>query len=189
MNLEVAAARVDTEGGLRWLWAAVWVLFALAMGACIANGADGPPDPTLHDAARVEGFGQVAVRVETAAGATEELCALLADTADLRAQGMIGRSDFAGYDAMVFTYDAETTGSYHMRGVPIPLAIAWFDGEGRFVNATEMAPCPEAVGECAERSYPAEGPFRYALEAPGGGLGRLGVGEGSVLHVGGPCGG
>jgi uncharacterized membrane protein (UPF0127 family) len=188
VNFEEAAARLDSDRGLWWLWAGVWVLFALAMGACIAKGADGPADPALQDSSRVPGFSEVAIEIDPADGGAEEFCALLADTEELKAQGMIGRSDFAGYDAMVFTYDADATGQYHMRGVPIGLSIAWFDAGGRYVSEAEMRACPDGAAEC-NVLYAATAPYRTALEAPSGGLGKLGVAPGSLLTVGGSCGG
>jgi uncharacterized membrane protein (UPF0127 family) len=186
--LEAIAARVDTERGLWWLWAGVWVLFALAMGACIAKGADGPADPALQDSSRVTPFAEVAFEVDPAGGDPKTFCALLADTPEQRAQGMVGRSDFAGYDGMAFVYTEDATGTYHMRGVPIPLAIAWFDDNGRFVSTAEMQACPDAAPAC-NHEYAATGPYRTALEVPGGGLQKLGVGPGSVISVGGSCSG
>jgi uncharacterized membrane protein (UPF0127 family) len=182
-------AHVATERGLRWLGIGIWVLLALGLAACIDNGADGPEDPSLQDSSRVPGFAEVGFEVENAEGHAADYCALLADTEQARGQGMIGRSDFAGYDGMVFTYDAEVTNGYHMRGVPIPLAIAWFDAQGKFVSSAEMQECPEGTGACASRTYLATGPFRYALEAPAGGLSQLGIGPGASISVGGSCGG
>ena len=182
-------AQVATERGLRWLGVGIWVLLALGLAACLDNGADSPGDPVLRDGSRLPGFAEVAFEIETAAGDVSAYCALLADTEELRAQGMIGQSDFAGYDGMVFRYQADSTGQYHMRGVPIPLAIAWFAGDGTFVSSAEMDACPEATGACAERRYGAAGPFRTALEAPAGGLSVLGIGPGSRISVGGSCAG
>jgi hypothetical protein len=155
------------------------------MGACLSNGADGPADPQLQDASRVPGWAEVAFEVDPVEGDTEEFCALLADSDQLKAQGMIGRRDFAGYDGMVFTYDVDVQNGSHMRNVPIPLSIGWFDADGRFVSGTDMVPCPEANAECP--LYGAAGPYRVALEVPQGGLRRLGVGPGSRLTVGGSC--
>ncbi|MGH9281574.1 MAG: DUF192 domain-containing protein, partial [Acidimicrobiales bacterium] len=131
------------------------------------------------------GFGEVAFTV-TPAGASpaSTFCALLAETAAQRARGLMGRRDLAGYDAMLFRFDADTTSEFYMRNVPVPLSIAWYAADGRFVSSTGMAPCPDRDG-CP--TYGAAGPYRFALEVLEGGLGRLGVGEGSVLTVGGAC--
>jgi uncharacterized protein len=96
----------------------------------------------------------------------------------------MGRRDLAGFDGMLFRFDADTTSAFYMRNVPVPLSIAWFDAEGRFVSATDMAPCPDQEG-CP--TYPPPAPYRVALEVLQGGLGRLGIGPGSTMSVGGPC--
>ena len=96
----------------------------------------------------------------------------------------MGRRDLSGYDAMVFRFDVDGTGGFYMRNVPVGLSIAWFTAEGRFVSSTDMAPCPDREG-CP--TYVPAGPYRIAVEVLEGGLGRLGIGEGSVLTVGGAC--
>jgi uncharacterized membrane protein (UPF0127 family) len=108
---------------------------------------------------------------------------LLADTAARREQGMMGRRDLAGYDAMVFRFQVDSPVDFSNRGVPIPLSLAWFDGSGIFIAKTDLAVCSN---DCP-RVHPNEA-FRYALETRKGGLQRLGVGHGSVLLVGGSCG-
>ena len=80
MNLEAVVADLATDRGLRWLWIGVWALFALAMGACMAKGADRPADPALQDSSRVPGFAEVGFQVDPASGAVTKHCALLANT-------------------------------------------------------------------------------------------------------------
>lgn len=165
--------------------AVTWSVIVLAVLAAIAFvtvGANGPSDPSLGG---VAGFGEVAFQVTPAGGGPAAgFCALLAESTQQRAQGLMGRKDLAGYDAMVFRFDADSTGGFYMRNVPVGLSIAWFDGGGRFVSSVDMAPCPDQDG-CP--TYPPAGPYRLAVEVLQGGLGRLGVGEGSVLAVGGAC--
>lgn len=137
--------------------------------------------------ASVPGFGEVAFRVTRAGNggaSASQYCALLAETDQQHAQGLMGRRDLAGYDGMVFRFASETTGPFYMRNVPVGLSIAWFAADGRFVSSTDMAPCPDREG-CP--TYAPAGPYRLALEVLQGGLGRIGVGEGSVLTVGGAC--
>ena len=167
----------------RWLG---WLVGALAVTALVGFllvGANGPADPVLGG---IPGFGEAAFRV-TPAGATSpaaQLCALVADNEAQRAQGMMGRRDLAGFDGMLFRFDGDSTGGFWMRNVPVPLSIAWFDAEGRFVSSADMAPC-EDRDDCP--TYPPGGPYRLALEVLQGGLAPLGVGPGSTIAVGGAC--
>ncbi|HET7489242.1 MAG TPA: DUF192 domain-containing protein [Acidimicrobiales bacterium] len=167
--------------------AAAVALAAVLLAAC--SGGKPPATPTTtttpaRDAASL-GFGEVAFRIRPAdRGTAAQFCALLADTPRQRAQGLMGRRDLAGYDAMVFRFPADTTGEFYMRDVPVPLSIAWFAADGRFVTATDMAPCADREG-CP--TYGAGAPYRLAVEVLQGGLARLGAGPGSVLTVGGGC--
>lgn len=163
-------------------WAVVMVA-VLSIIALLTVGANGPADPTLGG---IPGFGEVAFQVTPAGGqgTAGRFCALLADNEQQRAQGLMGRRDLAGFDAMVFRFDADTDGGFYMRDVPVGLSIAWFGADGRFVSATDMAPCPDQDG-CP--NYPPKAPYRLAIEVLQGGLGRLGVADGSVLTVGGAC--
>ncbi|MGH9165892.1 MAG: DUF192 domain-containing protein [Acidimicrobiales bacterium] len=178
----------------------VWaVLGALALGflAYLAVGANGPDDPhlassppptaaTAASAVRtpVPGFGEVAFGLGSGSGGAAERCALLAETSAQLQRGLMGRTDLAGYDAMVFRFAADTEGPFFMRNVPVPLEIAWFGADGRFVSSAEMAPCADREG-CS--LYSPAGPYRYALEVEATGLARLGVDRRSVLTLGGAC--
>lgn len=186
-------------------WFVVLVLLS-GIGALLAVGANTPEDPRLAPVGalppagtsppvgmstpgRVPGeFGEVAFRITPAAGAglpaTTEHCALLAETEQQHQKGLMGRRDLGGYDAMVFRFAGDTSGSFYMRNVPIPLSIAWFDSSGRLVSTAEMEPCPDREG-CPQ--YFATSPYRFALEVEKGGLGRLGVAPNAVLELGGDC--
>lgn len=174
-------------------WSIVLVLLA-GIGAFMAVGANGPPDPRLGapgpapEVAGLLDFGEIAFRVTPTRGtglpATTERCALLADTEMERQKGLMGRSDLGPYDAMIFRFDTDTSGTFYMRNVPMALSIAWFDASGRFVSSADMAPCPDQEG-CPQ--YPPAGPYRFALEVQKGGLEPLGVAADSVLSLGGAC--
>lgn len=177
--------RRDTTGTTRVVaWAVVALAVATALGFLLV-GAGGPADPTL---AGIPGFGETGFSVipggATGPESARSFCALLAETEQQRAHGLMGRRDLAGYDAMVFRFDADSSQSFYMRDVPVPLSIAWFGADGRFVSSTDMAPCPDQDG-CP--TYAPAGPYRLAVEVLKGGLTRLGIGDGSVLSVGGAC--
>jgi uncharacterized membrane protein (UPF0127 family) len=147
-------------------------------------GTNNPPDPILKEAGRqrVDGFGQIAFRVDKMAATNR--CALLAENRDQWSRGLMGRTDLAGHDGMLFVFDSDTQGGFYMLDTPLALSIAWFDSSGRFVSATDMEPCPTGP-DCP--LYHAAGPYRYALEVPKGALEGLGIGPGSTLQIGGDC--
>ncbi len=158
-----------------------------ALLALLAQGANRPPDPHLEQASRVPGFGEVAFRITPPPGSglsAGEYCALLAESPAQHARGLRGRRDLAGYDAMVFRFAVNTNSTFFTTSVPVALSIAWFDEAGRFISSADMSPCLSRQG-CP--LYVAARPYRIALEVLEGGLLRLGVGEGSTIHVGGPC--
>jgi uncharacterized membrane protein (UPF0127 family) len=132
----------------------------------------------------IPGFSSVAFTVTGGSG-TRTFCGALAATGSQQARGLMQRNDLGGLDAMVFRFDADTTTTFYMRNTPLPLSIAWFDAGGRFVSATDMAPCPDRPG-CPD--YAASRPYRVAVEVPKGGLGALGIGPGSSISLGGGCG-
>jgi uncharacterized membrane protein (UPF0127 family) len=130
----------------------------------------------------VAGFGEIAYTVR---GISAVRCALLADTEPQRQQGLMNRTDLAGHDGMLFRFPADTTVSFYMKDTLLPLSIAWFGADGRFVSATDMDPCLGRGDNCP--LYPAARPYRYALEVPRGGLAGLGIGPGSTLTLKGAC--
>jgi uncharacterized membrane protein (UPF0127 family) len=112
-------------------------------------------------------------------------CVLVAGDAAARQRGLMQVSRDAlrraGYRGMLFEFEDDGTGTFWMRNTPTPLSIAFFDGDGRFVSSTDMAPCGDR-DDCP--TYAATGAYRRALEVPRGELGSLGVAPGSRLVVG-----
>lgn len=116
-----------------------------------------------------------------------EGCALLALNAAEHAQGMMRRTDFAGYDAMIFHFVAPSDGGFWMKTVPMDLSIGWTDASGAVVAASFM----KREGNCENCPiYSPSATYRTAVEVPPRGLARVGldrVGDGSVLAYGGRC--
>lgn len=90
----------------------------------------------------------------------QELLVAIADTADLRRQGLMNVPDLLDLDGMLFVFDVDGTGGFWMRDTLIPLDIAFFDVSGAFVDGFLMEPC--TTSECP--TYRSSGPYRYALE-------------------------
>jgi uncharacterized protein len=192
----VAVTETDaTVGAVRYRWATL--LAVLATGAC-TNGDDSSSPPTAEAAASTSlsaasstvpvvplGFGTASVRVTSASGDVRELCLHLADTPELRAQGLMRVTDLGGLDGMLFDYTSPSEGSFWMKDTVMPLSIAFFGADGGFVSATDMDPCPPGE-DCPW--YDADGPFSAAIEVPQGGLAERGLEPGSTLtELGTPC--
>jgi uncharacterized membrane protein (UPF0127 family) len=180
--------RLDTPTGWDQVRRAAWAVLGLAFLALIVRGGSSPADPRLSTTDRVPmtGFGEIAMRVTDAHGDVGDWCALLAETGPQRERGLMGVTSLNGYDAMAFRYAEPTKGAFWMKNTIIPLAVAYFDAGGHFINAKGMDPCPPEMKDCP--SYPADAPFATAVEVPRGGLGRLGIGPGSTISFGGtPC--
>lgn len=180
--------RLDTPSGWEWVRRAAWTVLTITLLAFIVRGATRPADPYLDPNARVAitGFDDITFRVTSPAGEVADWCAMLAESEQQREQGLMNQTSLRGYDGMVFLFQEASTGGFWMKNTLIPLAVAYFDGEGRFINAQGMDPCPAEADSCP--SYAADAPYVTAVEVPKGGLGALGIGPGSVISLpGGPC--
>lgn len=136
------------------------------------------PPPTTVARRPLTGFDEVAFRVTSGSGVTDGV-ALLADDPASRGQGLMEQRDLRGYDGMIFRFDAPSTGRFFMRNTRIPLSIAFFDADGRFVSAADMDPCPDDVDDCPR--FSADAAYLHAIEVLQGDLPSLGIGPGSVL--------
>ena len=70
-----------------------------------------------------------------------ELLVAIADTAEVRSQGLKGVSDLGDLDGMLFVWDADTASAFHMLDTLIPLDIAFFSVGGGLVDRLIMEPC------------------------------------------------
>lgn len=171
--------RLLVVGAILILGGAALVIFDLV---------DEPREPGRAAAVQLRGFGEVAVRITDHAGGVKKRCLLAARTELQQARGLMQVRDrtLEGHDGMVFLFKELQQTGFWMRNTPMPLSLAYFDRAGRVVSVTDMTPCADSP-RCPE--YRPGGPYASALEVPRGRLGRLGVGKGSRLEVGGSCGG
>lgn len=130
----------------------------------------------------LRGFGEVAATITAEDGTACEVCLLAATDAAQRERGLmeVTDPDLGGYDGMLFAYPEEVGGAFWMRNTPTPLSIAYFDAAGHLVSTADMAPCAD---EPTCRSYPADRPFRYAVEVPRGRLPDVGVVGAATLRI------
>ena len=187
----------STRRALNW---GIPALVLLAVVAFVLQGADSPANPSFRDppagstgttpSARVgvSGFGEVTFRIDSTgmpfgggASVSAARCALLAATAEQQGKGLMGRTDLAGFDGMLFRFDDDTQSGFYMKDTLVPLSIAWFDAEGRFVGTADMPPCGD-LPVCP--TFGPDKPYRYALEVLQGGLEPLGIGPGARILVG-----
>jgi uncharacterized membrane protein (UPF0127 family) len=143
-------------------------LVTLLASACSRGGGDRDP------------FASVAVVIGPA---DRHHCVWVANTEKERQQGLKARRDLGRRPGMLFRFTSDVTVPFTMEGTLIPLTLAWFDGRGAYVGATDMIPCK--ASPCPV--YPPPGPYRTTLEVERGRLRALGVGPGSTLRVAGGC--
>jgi hypothetical protein len=125
------------------------------------------------------GFDQVAGTVTAADGTVCELCLWLAATGEQRGLGLMYATDLGGPDGMLFRYDTPTTASFWMKNTVMPLSIAFFDGEGAYLDSFDMQPC--SADPCP--AYPTPSDFVYAIEVSQGALTEFAIAPGSVLSL------
>lgn len=182
--LRRAVSFFATDTGRRVLWWVLGALLALTFLAFLAVGANRPADPTLAVGA-VPGVDEAALRVATPGGGEQVSCVLVADTDDERARGLMEVTDLGEHAGMAFLFEDDTTSGFWMRNTPMPLTIAFYDAEGRFVAADDMEPCADSP-DCPSYPPPSR-PYRVAIEVPKGQAEALGLVPGSVARVGGAC--
>ena len=179
----------------RWRWRIGTALVLVVVVLLVVRGANRPDDPELSppstttgDASPansssgrspIDGFAEIAFRIEPEGAEASTWCALLADRIELRQRGLMDQEDLRGYDAMVFRYDTASMVRFTMEDTQLPLSIAFFGEDGAFVSARDMDPCPPGTSDCP--TYSAEGPYLHALEVEQGALPSLGIGPGARL--------
>lgn len=129
-----------------------------------------------------EGFSTATVRITEPDGTTCDVCMWLADDAAERGRGLMGVTDLGEPVGMVFHFDELRNGNFFMFQTVTPLSIAWFDGDGVFVSATDMDPCVFEDSAQCER-FPAAGPYLSAIEVFQGDLAAVGIEPGSTAVI------
>lgn len=97
----------------------------------------------------------------------------VADSPDLRQQGLMGVEDLPQEAGMLFLFPEDRTSGFWMRDTLIPLSIAFLDADGTVLAMLDMEPCE--ADPC-----PVHNPgvtYRAALEVNQGRFTDLGLGE------------
>ena len=144
------------------------VLVLLVTAAC--GSSDPSPSPATGDSATLE--------IRTDSG-VRSLDVQVADTADERRTGLMGRESLSPYDGMAFLWTDPVQSSFWMKDTLIPLSVAFWDQDGRIVSIIDMEPCTE--DPCP--TYGPDTPFVGAVEVAQGDLARHGVAVGDTVDL------
>ncbi len=96
-----------------------------------------------------------------------------------RARGLMGVASLPPNRGMAFVWPSPTTGEFWMKDTLIPLSIAFVGEDGRVVTIREMTPC--AADPC--KTYAADAPYVYAVEANAGWFADHGVEVGDTVTM------
>jgi len=164
--------------------APILLALLLALTACSSDATDTTTVPSESDAAtttttvpastttdafsievpsELEGFAVADVAV-----GDRLLLLAIADSPELRGQGLMGVTSLGDLDGMLFYWRHEASGAFWMKDTLIPLDIVWFLADGSFAGRASMVPCTE--DPCPTYSPGPGIDFRYAIEAPPGQL-------------------
>jgi uncharacterized protein len=128
-------------------------------------------------------FGSGTVVIHSTAG-RHALRVEIARTGPQVQRGLMYRTTLPERNGMLFIYPKPHHGSFWMLNTLIPLSISYADEHGIIFQITDMVPCGDiSAAECSRQSYPAQRPFRYALEVNRGYFSRQGVRPGDRIEL------
>jgi len=131
----------------------LWSSFALAAKAAETN------------------FGQISVAVKNKVVQLE-----LADTFQLRSQGLMHRHSLCDECGMLFIYNQSQQGSMWMRNTNIPLDVAFIRKDGVITDISAMQPHDENITASSEK-------VSYAWEMNQGWFKRNGIAVGDTVTI------
>ena len=103
------------------------------------------------------------------------LRAELADTAESRMTGLMGRRSLPKDTGMLFVFDRPAPQAMLMKNTVIPLSLAFITADGLIANIEDMSPQTEDV-------HPSAGAVLYALEMERGWFARKGIRAGDRVE-------
>jgi uncharacterized membrane protein (UPF0127 family) len=106
------------------------------------------------------------------------IVAMVAQTPEQRAVGLMHRREMATHEGMLFVFEQPATQCFWMKNTLLPLTIAFLADDGTIVNLADMQP-QSLDSHCSAK------PVRYALEMNQGWFARRAIKAGARL-AGGP---
>lgn len=100
----------------------------------------------------------------------------VAETAETRARGLMGRKSLAPGSGMIFLYPRPAVVTMWMKDTPLSLDMLFIDGNGTVVG---LATCTTPF---SEDMIPSPGPVGAVLELPGGRVADLGIRKGDCVE-------
>ncbi|WP_412852317.1 DUF192 domain-containing protein [Ectothiorhodospira shaposhnikovii] len=113
-----------------------------------------------HGAAATADLAVISLRI-----GDHPLTAEVADTAPLRAKGLMFRESLPPDHGMLFIWEQPEPVAMWMLNTPLPLSVAFIDARGRILNIARMQPHSRTL-------HHSDGAARYALEMPQGWFGQ-----------------
>lgn len=157
------------------------VTLLLGLGVACAGGPEAGPSPSPTTTASTPAPGsldEVAVDFGEARVAAE-----VADSAEERRQGLMGRTSLEADAGMLFLFEERTSGGFWMKDTLIPLSIAFLrsaeDSTFRVIAILDMEPCE--ADPCP--TYDPETSYDAALEVNQGWFAEAGIEVGDEATV------
>lgn len=149
----------------------VLMALLLAVSACNDTNGDPPPEQAVAQSGERPERGMAWVII-----GSDTVHAEVADTPELREEGLMYRTELAPGTGMLFVYDQEQPLSFWMRNTFVPLDIAFMSETQRIVDIQQMEPQDEEMTESPE-------PARFALEVPQGWFAEQGIEPGAQARI------
>jgi uncharacterized protein len=152
-----------------------WVLLAgIALGSGCRKPAEPLPPTAIFDPGEPTQANPKLQTLKLHVG-TEELVAELALTAQQERTGMMFRTNMEENAAMLFPLGVPRVASFWMKNCPLPLSIAYIDGEGIIREIHDLEP------HNTNSVISASSEILFALETPRGWFQRHNIREGMAV--------
>ncbi len=92
----------------------------------------------------------------------------VADTEELRANGLMGRTSIVQGGGMLFSFPESDVRYFWMKNVPFDIEIGFFDSKGSFVSYKKMTATSPLQNEEKLPRYSSEKEAQFAVEVPVG---------------------